>query len=311
MNNESKNLSRSFLWTISIASLLSIAITCFIAKNFMESREDEIVKVIAADIYDDINTELIKPIIVSRAMANDSFLHYNLQTESSRSLDEQTKLITNFLGNMKSRFNYSAAFLVSEGSKNYWQPNGLIKTMDLDNDAHDVWYKDFVAKNVDYAFNVDTDEANKLNLTVFVNTRIKDNNNNLLGVCGVGVGMSNLQKIINLNEKNYRVKINLVDNNGLVQVDTESINIENATITHIISNQKTEQFFTTKINERYVLTKYIPAFDWYLVIQRDEGDMQSSLLNFAFYISIIFLIALMIILWLTKSTFKYDENLSD
>ena len=246
--------------------------------------------------------------MVSQAMANDMFLHQNLKMESTIPEEAETELMKNYLRTMKERFDYSAAFLVAESSKNYWQASGLIKKMDLENDPHDIWYKDFVAKDVDYAFNVDTDEANKLSLTIFVNTGIKDDDGNLLGVCGVGVGMNGVQKIIEKNEKIYKIKINLVDRDGLVQVDTESTNIENSTLANILSNQRTENFFISKIDDRYVLTKYIPAFDWYLVIQRNVDEMQNKFLNFILYISTGFLIALTALFLFMRSNLNENKN---
>ena len=260
--------SKKLLKIVSTLFIISILFMIYTFREMNSRHEEEMIKVIASEVYDDINSELLKPIMVSQAMANDLFLHQNLQMESTIPEDQETELMKNYLKTIKDRFGYSAAFLVTESSKNYWQPSGLVKKMDLENDPHDIWYKDFVAKDVSYAFNVDTDEANKLSLTVFVNTRIKDNDGNLLGVCGVGVSMSGLQKILETDEKNYNIKINLVDKNGLVQVDTESINIENSTLTNILSNQRTENFFVNKINDKFVLTKYIPEFDWYLVIEQ-------------------------------------------
>ena len=172
----------------------------------------------------------------------------------------------------------------------------MVKTLDLKNDPHDVWYSDIFNNNADYKLNVDTDEANQMSLSVFVNTKIRDANGGILGICGVGLRMEILQKIFEMNERAYKIKISLVDNDGMVQVDTESQNIETSNLTHMLSYQKTDQFVMEKVDDDYIITKYIPAFDWYLVIRKHGENMQSAFSDVIFYMSIGFLVALVALL---------------
>ena len=58
---------------------------------------------------------------------------------------------------------------------------------------------------------MDTDEVHENAWTVFVNCRIEDENGELLGVCGVSVVMTELQDTLCDYEKEYGVKINLVN----------------------------------------------------------------------------------------------------
>ena len=172
---------------IALASVLSITITYFILREVIARHNEEIIRVIASDVYEDIRQALIKPVIISRTMSNDAFLHQNLQTEYLRSESEQTRIITNYLSTLRSRLNCTSVFLVSDMSKNYWHENGLIKQLDLENNSEDLWYKYVFNQSSDYILNVGTDEANGLNLEVFVNSKIKDSNGKTLGICGIGI----------------------------------------------------------------------------------------------------------------------------
>lgn len=308
---EKRTLSKMVIVIIALVSVLSISITCFVLDKVITRHDEELIKVIASYVYDDLKNELLKPIIVSQTMANDSFLHQNLSLETSMPQEQEIELMKNYLNGIRNRFGYDAAFIVSDATRNFYV-GGIIKTLDATKNAHDVWYDEFIAKNVEYAFNVDTNEANKLLLTVFVNTRIKDTNGNILGVCGVGVGMSALQRILDKYEKVYKVKIDLVNNDGLILVDTDSENIENSTLKHILSYQLTDQFVLEKINDSYVITKYIPAFDWYLVIQRAGNDMQSAFSNVIVYMSLGFLIALILLLTFVQiSLSRYNKEIAE
>jgi len=291
-----KNISKMVIILIAIASVLSISITCLILREVITQNEEEIVKVIAAEVNDNIQNELLKNVAIAQSMANDLFLHENLRTENSRSEAEQTAIIKKYLTLMRDRVKCSSAFLASENSKNYWQATGLVKKLDLENDPHDVWYKNILNEDVDYLLNVDTDEAANMSLGVFVNMRIKDYDGNLLGICGVGVKMKTLQRIIEDDEKIYKIKIAVVDRKGVVQIASESGEIENKNLSDLIAYQHGDQLVMNEVDGKYILTKYLPNFDWYLIIQRDKNDMQSTFSNVVFYMSAGFLVALIALL---------------
>lgn len=293
---ETKSISKMVIIIIAVASVLSISITYFILREVITQHDEEIIRVIASDVYVDLRQELIRPVMISRTMSNDVFLQQNLQTELTRSQETQTAIMTDYLKTLRDRLNCTSVFLVSDATKNYWHATGFIKRMDLENNPHDVWYKYSASKSVDYILTVDTDEANDLKREVFVNAKIKDNDGNLLGICGVGIGMEVLQKIIADDEQHYNIKINLVDKNGVVKVDTDASKIEKVNFESILSYQPDNPFIIKKIKDSYIITRYIPAFDWYLVIQRDANQMKSTFSNVILYMTIGFVIALAILL---------------
>ena len=81
-----------------------------------------------------------------------------------------------------------------------------------------------------------------------------------------------------------------------MQIASESGEIENVNMSNLISYQRGDQLVLNKIDGKYILTKYMPNFGWYLVIQRDAEDMQSAFSNVVFYMSAGFLIALIALL---------------
>lgn len=75
--SEKKNMSKMIIVVVALASVLSISITCLILKEVITRHDEEIVKVIASDVYDDIRNELLRAVAVSTTMSNDTFLHQN------------------------------------------------------------------------------------------------------------------------------------------------------------------------------------------------------------------------------------------
>ncbi len=302
--SEKRSVFKMVIVLIALASVLSISITCFIVREVISRHDDEMVKVIAAEINDDIGNELLKAVMVSRGMANDTFMHQSLKTENDYTTEEYTEIMTAWLRATKERLNYSAAFLASDNSGHYWQANGLIKRLDVENDPHDIWYEQIANKNADYVLNVDTDEAANYEPVVFVNHKIRDADKRVLGICGVGISMRSLQKMLELDEKAYKIKITLVNRFGVVQVDTESVNIENLKLENVELRRQSDAIVLNKINGMYVVTKYIPELDWYLVIQRHGDDMQSAFSNVILYMSVGFLLALAALLTFIRLSLK-------
>ena len=299
------SMTKIVLAVIALASVLSISISCFILNEVIKEHDEELIRVIASDVYDDVRNEILKPVMVSQSMANDLFLHEHLKMEDSISLEDETTFMTNYLTTIKNRFGYESAFLISDKTKNYWRESGYIKKIDLNDD---IWYKDAVEKSSSYVLDVGEDEVDNTKLGIFVDTKIRDVDGNLLGICGVGLSVERVQRIISTNEKAYNIKIDLVSKSGLIQVDTDSENIERVYLENLNYKQN-DQFVLNKLaDDSFVITKYMSNLDWYLVIKRDSKNMQSAYTNVIFYFSISFLIGLIILLAFIQLTLKKDRQ---
>lgn len=305
-----RTFAKQILIVIAVAFLISVSVACVILNKVIQSHDEELALLIAADVYDDINNELIKPVMVSRAMAEDFFLQQTLLSTDELDETARTKMITNYLNNIKDNFHYSAAFVVSDISKNYYTCAGLLKTMSPEN-KHDVWYTNFLKKNTSYEFHPDTDEANNYILTLFTNMRIEDAEGNFLGVCGVGLKMSSLQMTLNANERAYGIRISLVDKDGLVQIDTNSDDIAKLSLSDVLTHN-TNEFVLKKFGEGYVITKFIPDLKFYLVIQSDGKNNQSAYADLIFYMALSFFVALIILLiFIQLSLQRGRKNIED
>ena len=281
---DKKNRERGIL-PVFIAILVSFILAICVSINSltMLARENtkELDTMLTYRIYDSIASSLNEPINVSKTMACNGFIFDFLEKEKDMDPKQAEELMRKYLSGIKNGLGYNTAFLISENSKRYYTYEGLNKVIDPVNDEHDVWYKLFVDQNVEYDLDVDSDEMNKNVWTIFVNTRIVDENGKLLGVCGVGVQMTNLQEMFAREEKEYNVKINLVDKNGLVQVDTEDINIENAWLDgNVLSHEGKEdyQYQTTNKNE-FAVTKYVEYLGWYLVVRSKTTTISKDFIN--------------------------------
>ncbi|MDO4496242.1 MAG: sensor domain-containing diguanylate cyclase [Bacteroidales bacterium] len=281
---------------IVVSYIASFLISFQLLRSVTLDNSVQLTHVLATRIYEEINNELSKPINVSLTMANDLFMIERLQEEDKYSHEENVEAFRTYLSRIKKGFGYEAAFIVSEKSKNYYTFQGFNKVVDVENDAHDIWYKLFIDKDVTYDLDVDVNEVKNNNWTVFFNTRIEDGNGHLLGCCGVGEQMDNLQELFYNIERKHGVKINLVNGDGLVQVDVNEINIENSVLDGLnLSKHNSEEYVIEYHGDNFYVTKYVENLGWFLVIRNTE-NFTGAAYSQLFIFFLILLVVLLIIL---------------
>lgn len=281
---------------------------------------ENIARLTSSTIYAEIDNDLTKPIYVSQTMANDTFLKEWMINEKNYPDDEiyQQRLM-DYLNAFRNKYNYDSIFVVSAQSDIYYHYAGINKIVSTDN-AHDVWYYDFLKSGKSYDLDVDTDEAGRNELTVFVNCRIQDEDGTLLGVVGVGVRMSQLQQLLKQYEDEFSLEAFLINPEGKVQVHTDSSKIEEEDIfDYDIIAQYKDEILSDDNNMRVfwypqdhldhcLITRYIDNLDWYLVVNKDTHTLsmtfQALITNDILIAMLILLLILLLCIHLVR---RYDR----
>ena len=295
---------------ITVSFLLAIIVSIYSLAKLARENTKEIDKMLAYRIYDTISSSLNEPIVVAKTMSCDDFLADFLKNEDGMSEDEAVGIMQGYLGSLKSGLEYDSAFLVSEGTRRYYTYGGLNKIVDPENDPHDIWYSLFVEKDKPYDLDVDSDEVNQGQWTVFVNSRIEDEDGKLLGVCGVGMQMINLQELFLASEQEYGVKINFVDKKGLVQVDTDDINIENAWLNEeVLGQEKTDEYaYQTTENNEFIVTKYVEYLGWYLVVRSASTAINREFVNIIILNVVLFLFVMAVLIFTIAAILRRSKK---
>lgn len=230
-------------------------------------------RIMASMVDKSLENALLRPIMVSRTMASSSTMKNAILEDANLSSEAVNPKLVEYLRSISDGMEYQMAFTVSALSKKYYTYDGVSKILDSKVDGHDIWYDEFLEKNMPYALNVDTDLDNDWSLSVFVNTKIEDEEGKLLGVCGVGVSMAQLQELIRKYEEEHMVEVALVDRNGLIQVASDGQKIENVYWScDYFDNIGDSEFLFEIIDDHIRLTKYVPTLNWYVVIQDYNTD---------------------------------------
>lgn len=250
-----------------LSFLLSTAVSLVSLHVMSRNNMREMNKFLATEIYDHIQSEISGPITAARTMSSSSFLVDALAREQQIGEEEFSHMMAEHLSGIEGGLGYQAAFVISNASSGYYTRDGRIRTIDASDGGEDEWYIAFARNSAQYDLDVDNDERNPDDLTVYVNARVTDKTRALLGVCGVGVRITGIQELFRTFENGFGVKINLVDKDGTVQIDSNSDNIEQLDLSRMIKEDKSGNYLYEDLEGGgFAVTKYIRDLDWYLVV---------------------------------------------
>lgn len=291
-----KNITRLAFAIVILSFVLSTFVSLWSLRIMAQRNMQEVSKALASRIYDTISGELMEPITVSRAMANDSLLAAALKNEAAAGNEQTERVLSEYLSRQKQTFGYEAAFVVSDASMCYYSYGGIGKQMDLSSGERDRWYAEFIESGKAYDLDVDRDELSQDQITVFVDARIEDEAGALLGVCGVGARMTGNQDLFVSLEREYGVKINLVAPDGLILIDTDESRIDREYMTDLRLSAGSDYVYQKRGSDRFVVTKYIDKLGWYLVVNSDGSAERGQIVSMLLVNAVLCVIVLVIML---------------
>lgn len=290
------NVSRLTFVIVLVSFLLSTFVSLW-SLNLMSQRNDrELNKMMAARIYDAISSELSEPVTVALTMANDSFLIKTLQNEPHLSEEDSLAALQDYLAGIRKGLNYESVYVISESSRRYYNFDGLSKIVDPEHDEHDYWYGVFLNRKPVYDLDVGFDEQSGDIWAVFVDASIRDERGTFLGVCGVGVHMDQSQALFKSLEKEHRVKINLIDAEGQIQIDTDEGELMGKYHADLNLSPSGEYIYHDLGGGVIAVSKYIDNLEWYLVVESDTSPEQGEYFNVILLNIALFLFVMVILI---------------
>ncbi len=271
------------------------------------------------DLIDwEIGTRLQDPILASSIMAKDTFLIEWIQDGEKDPLK-----IENYLNSIRLEHDFASSFLVSSKSANYYTYQGLHKQVSTDN-AHDIWYYDFLESGEKVELDVDTDEVSAGKLTIFVNYRVESATGELLGVVGVGVDMTDVAALLQKTQDTYGRVVYMVDESGLIQAHSDMGVIEKRNITNAFGIEKIagsilsskehtlDTHYEGESGNILLTSRYIPNIRWYIIVEQDESVSLAIVRRMLLRTILLGLLASMLALLISlRIVNKYNQNLEN
>lgn len=272
-----ESIKKTFIIVVVTVILCMSCSTVFIynkTKSLMRDAYENELRVESGMISGTIENSFLRPITVSETMSKDFIMNKILNINTKDEALSMEQEASEYLTSIRNGFGYSMVFAVNDASKAYYTCDGISKYLAPEINDQDIWYKVFMERDSElpYLLDVDIDAVNNWALSVFVNTAVYDDNGKYIGLCGVGVDMTELQRLLERYERIYDVKIDLINSEGLIQVDTDAANIENAYIEIDSPELYTDGECYYEVGENVSRTiTYIDDLGWYLVVRNNTS----------------------------------------
>lgn len=265
------------------------------------------------NIYTEVQQRMIEPLLVSSLMSHDTFLRDWIMNG-----EQNVDGIVRYLTEIQRKYNVFTTFLVSDKSKKYYHPRGLIDVVNKENNA-DAWYFRFREQPEPYEINLDYNANLSDSLIMFINYKVMDYKKETIGVTGVGVKILNIEEMLNSFKNKYKYDVYFVGQNGEVTIFSKGLN-KRGNISNIdglkdikgaIFSSKQSQFeYKDKDNEYLLNTKYIEKLKLYLFVEINKKEYISELKK-TFYANLIIsiLVTLVVTLIIIYTINIYQKQL--
>jgi len=212
--------SRSTLPLVPVLGLLLvIGFGSVIGTTVLSSRQmlmhrimDTSLPLVGESVMASLQRDLLEPAVLAKAMAENRFL----QDWMEQGENNPDQLISH-LKNISQKFKLDTTFFVSERSRLYYHPNGILKTVQPA-DPRDIWYFRFRRSQRPFEINIDRDTADRHRLVVFANARVKSSDGRFLGAIGLGHKLASVHSLLASYEQRYGTQILVVDPAGRIEM---------------------------------------------------------------------------------------------
>lgn len=292
--------------------------------DFFKKDVETVSQISSENIYARINNLIDVPTSVAITMAHDILLKDIISHENNDAVHKSfLKDMQDYLAEYQRIYDYDSVFFVSAKTNNYYHySNGLDRILH-ENETEDIWYFNFLQGSNDYELNVDNDEAHNDEITVFINCKMRDEKGNVIGIIGMGLSTPYVQDFIVASEEKHNVHAYLIKNDGSLLLSSHYTKFDNINvftdekflgIASLLNENNLATVESSWYNrnhvEGYVVTKYIPKLDWYLVIEKNTDDFKEEMVQQLILTIFVSLFAvLLIVVIINKLLLKHDAEL--
>lgn len=245
----------------------------FVARSSTsEQLQKQMLPLTSDNIYSEIQRDLLQPLLISSSMANNTFL-----IDWVEGGEQEPERLSEYLAQIQRKYNTITAFFVSETSRYYYHPNGILKQID-ENDPADDWYFHTLKLHSDHNINIDRDTAESRRMSIFANYKVLNRQGVLIGVIGVGLSMESVAELIENYQQRYGREIYFVDRQGDITLRSslfqKDVYLRNKAgldvlLPHILSNPSASVSYDAQNgNTVYLNSRLIPEFDWFLIVEQ-------------------------------------------
>lgn len=301
---------------LAVGFLTTSFVSFYVARQSLEEQVSETTLPLTSDnIYSEIQRDLLQPIFISSLMAHDTFVR-----DWALSGEIDPKKIIRYLTEIQSRYDTITSYFISEETRNYYHPSGVIKQISEDDPA-DVWYFRTRDAKKPYEINIDYDTVDRSRMSIFVNYQVRDYDGNVIGVTGVGLSVNAVTNLVETYQNRYGRTIYFVDTEGQITLRGSGFgNAENLyerpgmrrLATQILTSPGASLSYDEDGHTYFVNSRLVPEFGWLLIVEQSDYSSNNRLRNTLFAnigISLLITVIVGLVAYLTVR--NYQNRLED
>lgn len=267
----------------------------------------------ADSIYAAIHNDLVQPLVIASMMAHDSAIR-----DWANNDEHNPAQISRYLQEIKGNHGAFDPFFVSEQSRNYYYPGGLLKQVKA-GDKQDEWFFRLRELHAPYEINVDTDSLNTERISLFINYRVLDAEQRFIGATGIGLPLETLKRRIAEYETRYDRNLLLVDAQGQVIVagrssararnlnDIDGLKEQAASL---LAARSSSAQYRVGHHNHYATSRYLAELQWHLLIIKSDSSAMAELRRICTINLFGSLLITMLVLWLVQHAIdRYQARL--
>lgn len=301
---------------LAVGFLTTSFVSFYVARDSLEEQISETTLPLTSDnIYSEIQRDLLQPIFISSLMAHDTFVR-----DWALSGENDPDRIIKYLAEIQSRYDTITSYFISDETRNYYHPSGIIKQVSEDDPADDWYFRARDAKK-DYEINIDDDTVDRSRMSIFVNYQVRDYDGNVIGITGVGLSVNSVTNLIETYQNRYGRTIYFVDNEGHVTLRGSGFGDANNLqdrpgmrlhATKILTSPGASISYEDDGHTHFVNSRLVPEFGWLLIVEQSDyssdARLQSTLfINIAISLAITFVVGLIAYLTVRNYQRRLEE----
>jgi diguanylate cyclase (GGDEF)-like protein len=268
---------------LAVGFLTTSFVSFYVARESLEEQISETTLPLTSDnIYSEIQRDLLQPIFISSLMAQDTFVR-----DWAISGEEDPDQVIKYLSAIQSRYDTITAYYISDQTRNYYHPTGIIKQV-KEEDPADSWY--FKARDAkkDYEINIDQDTVDRTRMSIFVNYQVRDYDGNVIGITGVGLSVNSVTNLIETYQKRYGRTIYFVDTEGHITLRGSGFGNAHSLherpgmrnhATQVLTSPSASISYEEDGHTFFVNSRLVPEFGWLLIVEQSDYSSDVRLHN--------------------------------
>ena len=283
--------------------------TIIFSNNIKLNAEEKLAKIelptALGQIKNAIELELTSPIVVSRAIANNTFVK---QWINEGEPDEKQSEFIDYLANIKQQEKAITSFIVSSITSNYYTADGLTRQVTQDEDQ---WFYNFLQSDNTFELSLDVDKSTGA-ATVFINYVIEANGQRV-AIGGIGRSLEAMTQSINSYKVGFTGIVYLVNDEGIVQLHpNKKLNGTKIALTKIRNGKIT--IFEKQEKSFIRSSTPLSSINWHLVAEIPEKELyqaiDEAIFNNVIFGIIIAIIGFALVRILSNQIFKPIEEIT-